>query len=163
MSLYDDRLSRLARLFLIAGHLQSGDRVTLDGLAQLCNADKRTIQRDFAFLREAEVDFTYNYKRHSYELLKPLSFAEVVFSPQDLMALIFAQETSLGAGTPFQNYIRRAFAKVSALMPAVLREELEAVRDAIAFKSASHGEYDPQIFEQLRQAQLQRQTVYMQY
>jgi predicted DNA-binding transcriptional regulator YafY len=163
MSLHNDRLHRLTRLFLIAGHLQSGERVTLEGLAQLCNADKRTIQRDLEFLRDAGVEFSYNRQHRSYELLNALPFAPPAFSAPDLMALTLAQEAALGAGTPFQDYIRRAFIKVSASLPVALRQELEVVRDAITFETASHGDYDPMIFEQLREAQQQRETVQMQY
>jgi len=163
MSLHDDRLHRLTRLFLIVGHLQSGEQVTLEGLAQLCKADKRTIQRDFHFLREAEVEFVYNRERRSYELNGPLPFATIAFSPQDLMALMLAQEAALSMGTPFQAYIRRAFTKVSASLPPALKTELARVHEAIAFNAASHGEYAPQVFEHLQHAQHRRETVQMHY
>lgn len=164
MSLLDDRLRRLTRLFLITTTLHAGGHVTLQSLAAVCGCHRRTILRDLSFLEEAGVACHYDPRRRSYVLDSPPAFLTVPFSLPEAMALGMAQEATLAlAGAALEPALHAAFEKVIRLVPPRLRSEIETARQAVAFEMGVRRDYSSAPWQVLLSALRLRQTVEMDY
>ena len=80
------------------------------------------------------------------------------------MAVLLA-ERLLGQyrGTPFEQDLRRAFAKMTALLPDAVSVRLDAVSDCLSVLPAVQTAYDPEAFEALARAAVGRRRVEMAY
>jgi predicted DNA-binding transcriptional regulator YafY len=164
MSLTDDRLRRVTRLFIIATQLQSGARVTRADLAAACNCDRRTVTRDLSYLEEAGFAIRYDPLCRSYVLENPGDLLTVPFTLGEILALALAQDAMLAqAGTPFEAPLRIAFDRVSALVPCKLRQAMVSVHQAVAFDTATRRDYSAAPWQALMDAIRHRRTIEADY
>jgi predicted DNA-binding transcriptional regulator YafY len=164
MSLQDDYRRRIARLFIIANRLEQGGPVTRAELADDCGCSLRTISRDLAFLKEAEVKLAYDPRQHTYTLEAPLPFQTVQFGLSEVMALAVAQEAVLGqSGLPFEASVRAAFNRVISRIPPKFREALLATREVVSFGPDMRRDYAAAPWNELLEAANSCETVEMHY
>jgi predicted DNA-binding transcriptional regulator YafY len=164
MSLHEDRLRRLTRLFIIAAKLQAGGRVTLSNLAEMCNCSTRTIFRDLTYLAEAGVAYHYDASRRSYVLDGPLHLLTVHFNLFEVLALTLAQEAVRGQlGPVLEASVHSAFEKVIHLIPPNVQSKLRDAPRRISFQSSTRRDYTAVPWHELIAAIQNQVTVEMNY
>ena len=142
MSLQDDRLRRVTRLFLIVVELQSGRQTSREDLAALCGCSVKTIGRDLQYLEEAGLPLYYSAERRSYALMEGAQLFKVPFSLPELIALSLAKDAMLAeVGAVYDAPLRSAFDRVVGMMPQKLRAEMEATSGAVAFHLGTQRDY----------------------
>ncbi|MBV9868761.1 MAG: WYL domain-containing protein [Abitibacteriaceae bacterium] len=164
ISLQDDRLRRLTRLFIIANALESGERITYAKLAEDCGCNLKTIQRDCDFLKEAKMEFHYDRKRRSLVLDRPLPSREVKLCASELIALAMTCAAGLGkSGLPGAAQARTAWNKLTAALPLALREELAGIGGVLAEGTGARRDYRSARLAELAGAALHHETVEILY
>jgi predicted DNA-binding transcriptional regulator YafY len=95
---------------------------------------------------------------------QPLPQLSVELQLPDLLALAMAQGMMTGqAGAPYALQAQQAFHKLAARLPAVLRQELSAVRDMMDFAGNTRRDYSGAPLQDLVTARRQSETVEMVY
>lgn len=164
MSLMEDRLRRITRLFIISVHLQSGQHASRTDLAALCNCSCKTISRDLEYLQEAGIPLYYDSARHSYALLEGAQVLSVPFTISEMIALALAKDAMLAeVGAAYETPLRSAFDRVVGLMPPRLREEMDATAGAIAFHGSAHRDYSAAPWSELLDAIRTRSVLEIEY
>lgn len=122
-----DYLSFFGRLLEIDARLREGQRVSQVSLARELGVSTRTIQRDFAYLRDSlGAPLIYDEHRKGWHYTEsPFALPAVLLSETDLQALLLMRE-ALGqySGTPWEAAARRAFGHIERALPE--RERLAA-------------------------------------
>jgi predicted DNA-binding transcriptional regulator YafY len=145
MSLHEDRLQRLSRLFVIYNTLAMGQRVNADDLAAACHCHRKTIQRDLPFLQEAGAQYRWDAKQRSYVLEAPLPQLRVELTLPEILALALWREAlPLESGLPYGPQARSAFQKLAGHLPLALRSELEALRPLLNVQGGIRHHYAPE-------------------
>ncbi len=164
MSLLDDRLRRITRLFLISLHLQAGRHASRADLAALCGCSTKTIARDLDYLQEAGLPLFYDPERRSYALAEGAQLLSVPFTLTELIALALAKDAMLAeVGAAYEQPLRSAFDRVVGLMPPKLRAEMEAMSGAVAFDSGTHRDYSAAPWTEVLAAIRSRATLEIDY
>ncbi len=158
----DERLSRLARLFLIYNTLASGQHLTARDLAGRCGVTTRTLRRDLSTLGEAGARVTYDRGRRAYVLERALECQAVELSFDDLLALALVQG-AVPAGSPHEVLARRAFEKLLGRLPLALREEADLAHQAVEPGSATRRDYQAAPWAEILSAATRRETLEMHY
>jgi predicted DNA-binding transcriptional regulator YafY len=154
------RRHQLARLFLIANRLETGERLTRADLAALCDCSLRTITRDLAFLRAAGVELEYDPRQQTYALQAPLPFQSVQFSLTEIMALAAAREALTShSSLPWAPSLRAAFQRLTTRLPDNLRALLSSTQSVFDSAPSLRRDYAQAPWEQLATAARRRQTV----
>jgi predicted DNA-binding transcriptional regulator YafY len=145
---HSDALIRLARLFRIIDLVRShraGLPLGRSELAQACECDIRTIQRDITLLQgEAGIPLEYDPTLHAYTLpAKGWVYPTVQITGDEAMALALAREMLGTVGVPCRQQIAAALGKLTAALPHALqevsREAAEAVRIGVPSRDYSHS------------------------
>jgi len=157
-----DRLSRLARLFLIYNTLASGEPVSGGDLAGRCGVTTRTLRRDLETLTEAGARVAYDKKRRAYVLECPLECLRVDLAFDDLLALALVQGAIL-SGSPHEVLARRAFGKLLGHLPLALREEAQSVQGVIESGSATQRDYQAAPWAEILSAAARQETLEVNY
>jgi len=125
------KYSQAARLHTIIRLLEARRGMTLDDLAEECDVDRRTIQRDLNAVEEAGYTLASEWEegRKVYSFLtKSRSIPPITFTLNQLMALYLLR--SLGvhlAGTPFQAEIAELFRAITSVLPDRYVAHLERI------------------------------------
>ena len=129
----------LSRLFQIVTLMHGGGRLTQRDLAATCNCSDRQIRRYLKALEAAGVPFTYERKA-GYLLDEGWTPFHLLLSLPEVMALLLARQSVVGrAEMPFAHSSQTAFAKIAALLPARLRDQLE--EPSVAYYSGGRRNY----------------------
>ena len=126
-----DALQRVARLFKIITLVRSQTRGRPLGrreLAEACECDKRTIQRDLQLLQEAGISLEYDARCRSYVLPeKGWVFPIASLTAEDALALALARGVLSAPGFPQPEALLAALDKVTGSLSPALSE---LMRDA---------------------------------
>jgi proteasome accessory factor C len=120
MSQNTDALSRISRLFKIVTLLSSkgaSERINRAILAESCYCSVKTVQRDIAFLQQANVPVDYDSGSKSYYLHElGWTFPVYHLSVQEVLALCFVRSWLAADpnGLPFAGNIKQALTKVTS-------------------------------------------------
>jgi predicted DNA-binding transcriptional regulator YafY len=158
----DERLSRLARLFLIYNTLASGERVSGRDLAGRCGVTPRTLRRDLGALAEAGAEVSYDRSLRAYVLERALESHQVELCLDDLLALALVQGAVL-SGSPHEILARRAFRKLLGRLPRALREEADAVQGAVEPGGATQRDYGAAPWSEILSAAARQETLEVHY
>ena len=156
----------LARIIAIDRAIRSGGWPNASHLARELEVDPRTVRRDITYLRDqlhAPVEF--DPVRNGYRYSEPtFRLPYLQMTEGELVAVLLA-ERLLGQyrGTPFEVDLKRAFAKMTALLPDAVSIRLDAAADCLSVLPSVQTTYDPGTFESLARAAVGRRSVEMVY
>ena len=126
-------MKRLDRQFAILVALQARRRVTARDLAQRLEVTERTIYRDVAALSETGVPIV-SLPGFGYELSPGFFLPPLVFTPDEASALsLGARLLAARAIGRLPQDATRALEKVSAVLPAAARSEVDRLSSVISF------------------------------
>ncbi len=156
----------LARMMAIDQAVRSGLWPNASSLGARLEVDPRTVRRDIAYMRDqlgAPLEFDpirngYRYTETTFQL--PFFAA----TEGEMVALLLAgRMVGQYRGTPFEGDLRRAFRKLSTLLPDVVSIQIDAVGDCLAVMPSAETDYDPDVFAALAKAAVERRRVAVVY
>ena len=120
-------------------------------LARELEVTRRTIQRDIAFMCRLHAPLEFDSVRNGYYYTDP-SYRLGYFpaTEGELVALLVAaQVMDQYRGTPFEQDLRKALAKISEILPATIEVPLDALTGCLSVLPRVQTTYDPEIFRVL--------------
>ena len=127
-----DALERVARLFKIITLVRSQTRgrpLGRSALAQACECDVRTIQRDLALLLEAGIPLAYDHARRAYVLPeKGWTFPVAPLTGEDALALALLRGIVAAPGLPQAPRLAATLDKLAGSLSPVLGELMREAR-----------------------------------
>jgi predicted DNA-binding transcriptional regulator YafY len=156
----------LARMMAIDQALRAGKLPNASTLGLQLEVTPRTIRRDITYLRDqlrAPVEFDQARNGYRYtELTYRLPFFQL--SEGELFALMLAERLLRQyEGTPFEGDLRRAFARITDLLPDAISVHLDALADCLSVMPRVQTTYDPATFAALARAVVCRRQIEMLY
>jgi predicted DNA-binding transcriptional regulator YafY len=145
----------LARLAVIDQAVRAGDWPNARTLARRLEVHPRTIQRDLEFLRDRlGAPLEFDPVRNGYRYTQPDYRLPFVRLPEgELVALFLAGRVlSQYSGTPFEADLRRAYERLTALLPGELTVDLGGAAAALAVVPAALADQDAEVFRTLTRA-----------
>jgi predicted DNA-binding transcriptional regulator YafY len=156
----------LARLATIDQALRSGAWPNASTLARELEVSPRTVQRDLIFLRDrlrAPVEF--DATRNGYRYTEPdyrLPFFRL--SEGELVALFLAERVLRQVrGTPYEQDLQRAFARLTELLPDAVSVNLAALAEGLSVTPTAVTTQDVDIFRTLSAAVLGGRRLQLDY
>ena len=157
-------MSRIDRLFAITLLIQVKGRLRASDLAGWFEVSERTIYRDIAALSESGVPIV-SLPGEGYELMAGFYLPPLLFTPAEAGALF------LGAGMLASHASGRlpadaqqALAKIAAILPRALRQEMESLGEIVQFVAPSQRfDLDNPLLATLQRAIRERQVVRLRY
>ncbi len=157
-------MNRIDRLFAITLLLQSKRRVRALDLARHFDVSERTIYRDMAALSESGVPIV-SLPGEGYELAEGYYLPPLLFTPSEAAALFLGAQMLVAHATgrlPADAW--QALAKISVILPARLRAEVERLTDIIHFIAPTpQFDLDEPRLATLQQAIRERRLVRLRY
>jgi predicted DNA-binding transcriptional regulator YafY len=156
----------LVRVMRIDLALRAGTWPNASTLARQLEVNRRTISRDITYLRDqllAPVEFDpvrngYHYTETTFRL----PFFQL--TEGELFALLLAERLLRQyQGTPFEADLRRAFAKMTELLPDAVSVRLDAMADCLSVMPSVQTTVKPETFSGLARAVVCRRQVEMVY
>lgn len=156
----------LARMMAIDRAIREGGLPNATTLARELEVDPRTVRRDLTYLRDRlHAPVRFDPVRNGYVYTEPsyrLPFLQL--TEGELVAVLLAERLLRQyRGTPFEGDLRRAFAKMTAMLPDAVTVRVDALADCLAVVPASQADYDPASFAALASAAARRRRVEMVY
>lgn len=163
------KYSQAGRLHSIIRLLETRHGLTLDELAEECDVDRRTIQRDLNAIEQAGYGLTTEWsdgKKVYRFLTKSRNLPPITFTLPQLMSLYLLR--SLGAhlaGTPFQAEIDELFKNIHSVLPDRHAAHLERIARVSLPLLQGARDYSPSspFVADLQKALLQQYRIRMEY
>ena len=132
---HSEALQQVARLFKIITLVRSQTRGRSLGraeLAQACECNIRTIQRDLQLLQEAGIPVEYDYRQKAYMIPeKGWIFPIAPMTVEDALALALARGIVSTSGLPQSDAIRATLDKLTASLSPALSELMREAAQAV--------------------------------
>lgn len=156
----------LARIMAIDRAIRSGGWPNASNLARELEVNPRTVRRDITYLRDqlhAPVEF--DPARNGYRYSEPtFRLPYLQLTEGELVAVLLAERVLRQyRGTPFEGDLKRAFAKMTVLLPDAVSVRLDVAADCLSVLPSVQTTYDPGTFEALARAAVGRRSVEMVY
>src|SRR5271157_523284 len=134
-------------------------------LARELEVTRRTIQRDIAFMRRRQAPLEFDSVRNGYYYTDPsYRFPYFQVTEGELVALLIsAQVMDQYRGTPFEQDLRKALAKISEILPDTIEVPLDALTGCLSVLPRVQTTYDPEVFRVLVAAVRQSRQLRMVY
>ena len=134
-------------------------------LARELEVTRRTIQRDIAFMRRLRAPLEFDSVRNGYYYTDPsYRLGYYPATEGELVALLVAaQVMDRYRGTPFEQDLRKALAKISEILPATIEVPLDELTACLSVLPRVQTTYDPEIFRVLVTAVRQSRQLSMVY
>src|SRR5271157_1450445 len=134
-------------------------------LARELEVTRRTIQRDIAFMRRRQAPLEFDSVRNGYYYTDPsYRFPYFEATEGELVALLIsAQIMDQYRGTPFEQDLRKALAKISKSLPDTIEVPLDELTSCLSVLPRVQTTYDPEIFRVLVTAVRQSRQLSMVY
>lgn len=158
--------SRIHRLLKVLTLIQSGRKCTPSELAEECGVDQRTIYRDLNELEGAGFQITFDSASKKYQVEKDCFLPPIQLTAQEALAMAaLCEHIAEPEQIPFTKPAWKGLAKVQAAMPQSVRDEMYAISNTVAIKTAQSGPQDGfhDIYETIQQAIAERKTLVCQY
>ena len=125
----------------------------------------RTIQRDIAFMRRLDVPLEFDSVRNGYYYTDPsYRFPYFEATEGELVALLIsAQVMDQYRGTPFEQDLRKALAKIAKSLPDMIEVNLDELTSCLSVLPRVQTTYNPAIFRVLVTAVRQSRQLSMVY
>lgn len=125
------RIHRLLRILML---VQSGGGWTAQRLAVACDVDVRTIFRDVREIQGAGIPMKYDSRVRGYVVPREFFLPPVQLSVDEALALAaLSPLAGPSSGIPYLAPAERAITKISAALPAGVREDLERAGTEVDF------------------------------
>lgn len=158
---------RQHRVSLIDRELQSGSYPTVERLAELAEANERTIRRDLDYLRfDRKVPIDFCRKRRGWHYTQPTyKLPQIDISEGEIVALFFAQEMlRQHQGMPYEAELARAIDKLTEALPNQFSiHDRAAFEQVHSFRSSVVNLHDVEIFRKLANTVLKRKQIKITY
>ncbi|HEV8486966.1 MAG TPA: YafY family protein [Blastocatellia bacterium] len=158
-------MNRTDRLLALVLKLQCNGRQRAEDLASAFETSKRTIYRDIQALSEAGVPVValpgQGYSLMAGYFLPPLSFT----TDEATMLLMGADFVAKSFDAEYRGAAHSAAAKIEAVLPEKLRDEVRYLQDSICFVPISEPDRpgESEMLQQLRRAIVSRKTARFRY
>ena len=154
------------RVLTVLELLQSRQRISGPELATRLEVDARTVRRYITMLQDLGIPVEAERGRYgSYRLRPGFKLPPLMFTDDEALALtlglLMARKIGLGVAAPA---VEGALAKIERVLPAMLRERVQAVQETLVFDiQPSSAVPDNEIVVTLCAAAQQRRQVWMRY
>ena len=134
-------------------------------LARELEVTRRTIQRDIAFMRRLDAPLEFDSVRNGYYYTDPsYRFPYFEATEGELVALLIsAQVMDQYRGTPFEQDLRKALAKIAKSLPDMIEVNLDELTSCLSVLPRVQTTYNPAIFRVLVTAVRQSRQLSMVY
>ncbi len=145
----------LARMVRIHAALLEGAYPNCSTLAKAIEVASKTIQRDIEYMRDQlGLPIEYDSVRHGYAYTEPVtSFPTIPATEGEVLALFVAQKAlEQYRGTPFEQPLAHAFAKLSQVLQDAISVDPAALASALSFHHTGVAVTDLEVFRQVTRA-----------
>src|SRR5271157_2062167 len=141
----------LERILLIDSAVRRREWPNARTLARELEVTRRTIQRDLAFMRRRQAPLKFDSVRNGWHYTDPAyRFPYFEATEGELVALLIsAQVMDQYRGTPFEQDLRKALAKISKSLPDTIEVPLDELTSCLSVLPRVQTTYDPEIFRVL--------------
>jgi len=156
----------LRRLFTIDRELRDQRFPTAGRLAELCEVNIKTIERDLAYLRDQYLaPVEYCPKRRGWCYHEPTyRLPAVLITEGELIALFLAgQILAQHRGTPYEAALARTVEKLAELLPDEVSIQWATVEQAHSFRTSVTSLTDVALFRQLADAVIHKRQLRVRY
>lgn len=160
------RYGRIHRLLEILMLIQSGRARTAADLARSCGVAERTIYRDLKEIEGAGISVPFNSATGGYAVGGDRFMAPVQLTPAEALSItVLCEQIAQHEQIPFTGAAWRGLAKLTACMPATLRDEVNAVANAVRIKTAQAIQPDgfAGVYERVQEAIAERRSLVCRY
>jgi proteasome accessory factor B len=156
----------MERMLHIHQRLSAGDRFTCTQLGRDLEVARKTLVRDFAFMRDRlGLPVEFDPVRNTYRYTEPVgAFPTLQISEGEVFSLLIAQKAlEAYRGTPFHRQLSTSFAKLTAGLRETVSFTPSAEANAVSFKQFGIGKSDAEVFARLSQAVVRQLEVEFDY
>jgi predicted DNA-binding transcriptional regulator YafY len=156
----------LARIVTIDGAIRDGGWPNARTLGSLLEVSPRTVQRDIGFLRDRlHAPVHFDPARNGYCYTEPdYALPYHRLTEGDLLALFLGERLLLQyRGTPLEDQLQRAFAKIAEALPEQVSLNLATAAKALSVTPAAVPLQDAETFQQLASAAVKRRRLELDY
>lgn len=160
------RYGRIHRLLKILMLIQSGQARTAADLSSACAVTERTIYRDLNEIEGAGIAVPFNHESGRYEVGGDRFMPPVQLTPAEALSItVLCEQIARHEQIPFTGAAWRGLAKLTAGMPASLRDEVGAVANAVRIKTAQSIQPDgfAGVYERMQEAIAERRSLVCRY
>ena len=156
----------LERILRIHQAVLNGDCPTATGLAKELEVDRRTITRDITFMRDRwELPLEYDASRRGFVYTGPVdAIPGAVITEGELFSVLIAEKSlQQYRGTVFERQLKRAFDKISDMMPESVSINLDDWGQSVTFRSTGIPRQDIDTFDILARGVTQQRQMEISY
>lgn len=147
----------LGRMMKIHQCLMKGQFPNCSTLAKAIEVSTKTIQRDLEYMRDQlGLPLEYDAQEHGYFYTQEVTnFPTIPATEGELLALFVSQHAlAQYKGTPFEQPLQSAFAKLSAVMGDEISVDPEELAKALSFRHTGVAVTDLEVFKVIRDSLL---------
>jgi len=140
----------LERILHIHQAVLAGEFPTATGLAREMEVDRRTITRDITFMRDRwELPLEYDATRRGFIYTGPVdAIPGAVITEGELFSVLIAEKSlQQYRGTVFERQLKRAFDKISDMMPESVTINLDEWGQSVTFRNTGIPKQDIETFD----------------
>jgi len=156
----------LERMLRIHRAVQAGNYPNAAGLGREIEVAPKTIQRDFAFMRDRlNLPLEFDHARKGYYYTAEVqSFPTMQITEGELFALVVAEKAlQQYRGTSFERPLLSALRKMEQALPDTISLNLAEIDQTISFRTRAEPILNLKTFEVLAKAVAQRQQLQLHY
>lgn len=157
-----DHSDRIRRLLSIVTLIQGSARWTAQRLAVELGVSVRSIYRDLAILQSSGIPYFFDRAAGGYGIRRDFFMAPVQLTLDEALAMsALVGQLAEGEQVPMLKPATRAIAKVRSVLPAALRDEVQAMERAVAIRVAPRSGDDGigDVYERIRRAIVDRRAL----
>lgn len=158
--------TRVHRLLKIITLIQGGTGWTPERLAKECDVSERTIYRDLHELEGVGIGVTFDRASGSYRIPREFFLQPVELTAREALSLAVLCEQIAGREQiPFLNPANQAMAKILAVLPPGLRDEVRAGSGSIVVQTARTAPADghEDMYDRVQHAIAERRALRCRY
>lgn len=161
-----ERLAHLERVFWVDQQIRADRYPNARVIAEHFEVSTKTAQRTLEFMRDRlRLPLAYSAERRGWHYTEQThGLAAIELTEGDLIALLLAERLAREyRGTAIGLQVQQAFAKVLSAMTETVSIDLASLLEAYSFEANATAELDPQVFQRLGRAAIERRRIVMIY
>lgn len=161
-----ERLAHLERVFWIDQQIRADRYPNARVIARHFEVSPKTAQRTLDFMRDRlQLPLAYSAERRGWHYTEQThGLAAIELTEGDLIAILLAERLAREyRGTAIGLQVQQAFAKVLSAMTDTVSIDFISLLEAYSFEASATAELDPQIFQRLGRAAIERCRIEMTY
>ena len=161
-----ERLAHLERVFWIDQQIRAGRYPNARVIAEHFEVTPKTAQRTLDFMRDRlRLPLAYSAEQRGWHYTEPThGLTAIELTEGDLIAILLAERLAREyRGTAIGLQVQQAFAKVLCAMTDTVSIDFASLMEAYSFEAGATAELNPQIFQRLGRAAIERCRIEMTY